>query len=515
MICFGNAAGGFIPPAFVFPLKKVNRQSMNNSIPGSIAFANGTGWFDGKIMVDVIEHLQRYVKSSKENPVLIIWDNFTAHLDYLVVKKAKEYGMEIITLPPHTSHELQPLDVSVFVALKKYIKAAHMIWYRNNPGKRITIHEVAGLTREPFYNAMTPTNLISGFKRAGIYPFIMFQPDDPRFSSSLVTDLPGTKQASYIVFIVIFFNNQRKFLFFTLLSLATSQQQIAEALFVDEMQTPIHSMEIEVSNNIHTVEREDNGMDITQEEVNVPTIDCRVFGSTVASTQAENFQPMPNNASEIVDGVDGVNQERAGNCETSGSTNVRVKRVRLEEIMPIPKVIQIGPRQKNRTRIGRSRVLTDPEEMNQLQLDYLKKQEKEQNKEKFKKTRSAKPLLSNKENISGKGKLVAGKSNMNSLPEKEPLQKTRSANTRLSNKENIPVAEKSYMNSVPEKEPLKKTRSANPRLSNNENIPEKGKLVAGKDNLTSVHEKEPLVVLSRQPRIAKKPAFLAQNYLFD
>ena len=78
-----------------------------------------------------------------------------------------------------------------------------MIWYRNNPGKRITVHEVAGLTREPFYKAMTPTNLISGFKRADIYPFIMFQPDDPRFSSSLVTDLPGTKHASYIVFIVI------------------------------------------------------------------------------------------------------------------------------------------------------------------------------------------------------------------------------------------------------------------------------------------------------------------------
>jgi hypothetical protein len=54
------------------------------------------------------------------------------------------------------------------------------------------------------------------------------------------------------------------------------------------------------------------------------------------------------------------------------------------------------------------------------------------------------------------------------------------------------------MNSVPEKDPLKKTRSANPRLSNNENIPEKDKLVAGKNNLTSVQEKEPLVVLNRQ-----------------
>ena len=175
-----------------------------------------------------------------------------------------------------------------------------------------------------------------------------------------------------------------------------------------------------------------------------------------------------------------------------------MKRVRLEEIMPIPKAIQNGPRQKNKTRIGRSRVLTDPEEMNQLQLDYLKKQEKEQNKDNCKKSRSAKPLLSNKENISEKGKLVAGKSNMNSVPEKEPLKKTRSANPRLSNKENIPVAGKINMNSVPEKDPLKKTRSANPRLSNNENIPEKDKLVAVKNNLTSVQEKEPLVVLNRQ-----------------
>jgi hypothetical protein len=62
---------------------------MNNSVPGSIAFAFATGWFDGNIMVDVIEYVQKYVQSSKTNPVLIIWDNFFAHLDYLVVKKAK------------------------------------------------------------------------------------------------------------------------------------------------------------------------------------------------------------------------------------------------------------------------------------------------------------------------------------------------------------------------------------------------------------------------------------------
>jgi hypothetical protein len=181
MICFRNSAGGFIPPAYVFPLKNVNRRSMNNSVPGSIAFANGTGWFDGNIMVDVIEHVQKYVQRSKENPVLIIWDNFFAHLDYLVVKKAKEYGMELLTLPPRTSHELQPLDVSVFVALKKFIKAAHMEWYHNNPGKRITIHEIAGLSKDPFYKAMTPANLIFGFKKSWDLPFHNVQTRRPLF----------------------------------------------------------------------------------------------------------------------------------------------------------------------------------------------------------------------------------------------------------------------------------------------------------------------------------------------
>ncbi|EFX72424.1 hypothetical protein DAPPUDRAFT_326145 [Daphnia pulex] len=238
--------------------------------------------------------MYRSMCKAAENAVLIIWDNFSAHLDYLVVKKTKEYGMELLTLPPHTSHELQPLDVSVFVALKKYIKAAHMKWYRNNPGKRITIHEIAGLSRDPFYKAMTPANLIFGLKRAGIYPFTMFKPDDPRFSSSSVTDLP-----------------------------ATSQQHVAEALSEHEIHPPQQFIEIEGSNNIQTVERQDDGMDFSQEEDNVPTRECSVLGNTVASTEIDNRQPMANCDRETVQGPS--SQSRSGNCETPLRTNVTEK----------------------------------------------------------------------------------------------------------------------------------------------------------------------------------------------
>lgn len=204
---------------------------------------------------------------------------------------------------------------------------------------------------------------------------------------------------------------------------------------------PQHFIEIEGSNNIQTVEREDVGMDFSQEEENVPTRDS-VLCNTIASTEIDNRQPMENSDRETVQGAS--SQSISGNCETPLRTNVTVNRVRIVELMPIPKVIQNGLRQTNRTRTGRSGLLTDSEEIAQLETDYLKKKKKEMEKEKSKKTRVDKPRLSNKENISENGKVVATKRNEN-----------------------------------------------------------------------AVHEKNPLAVQNRQPRNARKPAFLTQNYFFD
>ncbi len=120
------------------------------------------------------------------------------------------------------------------------------------------------------------------------------------------------------------------------------------------------------------MEREDDGMDFSQEEDNVVTRECSVLGNTVASTEMDNRQPMTNCDRETVQGLS--SQSISGNSETPLRTNVTVNRVRLAELMPIPKIIQNGPRQSNRTRTEKSRLLTDPEEMAQLEMDYLKKE---------------------------------------------------------------------------------------------------------------------------------------------
>lgn len=102
-----------------------------------------------------------------------------------------------------------------------------------------------------------------------------------------------------------------------------------------------------------------------------------------------------------------VNQDLA----TANRANMTVNRVCLAELMPIP---------KEHNSYWKSRVLTDPEDMAQLQTDYLKK-ENEMKKEKSMKTRAAKPCFSNKANIPENGQVVAGKRNVNAVHEKDPL----------------------------------------------------------------------------------------------
>ncbi|RPB02317.1 hypothetical protein L873DRAFT_1631412, partial [Choiromyces venosus 120613-1] len=72
-------------------------------------------------------------------------------------------------LPPHTSHRLQPLDVSVFSAYKHA--------YRTELQERFESHD-RGVGKHNFYQiiskvrpiALTPENIRSGFWYAGIIP---------------------------------------------------------------------------------------------------------------------------------------------------------------------------------------------------------------------------------------------------------------------------------------------------------------------------------------------------------
>lgn len=96
----------------------------------------------------------------------------------------------MLSFPPHCSHKLQPLDVSVFGPFKKYCAAAQDAWLRNNPGKTLTIYDIPKIVTDSLPFAQTSINIINGFRKTGIFPYNAKVFAEDEFSPSFVTDRP-------------------------------------------------------------------------------------------------------------------------------------------------------------------------------------------------------------------------------------------------------------------------------------------------------------------------------------
>ena len=57
---------------------------------------------------------QAAARNTSNKPILLIYDGHGSHEKYKLLQLAKENNSILFSLPPHTTHKLQPLDVGVF-----------------------------------------------------------------------------------------------------------------------------------------------------------------------------------------------------------------------------------------------------------------------------------------------------------------------------------------------------------------------------------------------------------------
>lgn len=118
--CIVRATGHALPPAMVFPRKRFQPHMIHGAPLGTLRLAAASGWMNAELFVDVIEHFTKHVSASKENPALLIIDNHESHLSIQALDLAKSSGITILTLHPHTTAKLQPLDVGLNSPFKTY-----------------------------------------------------------------------------------------------------------------------------------------------------------------------------------------------------------------------------------------------------------------------------------------------------------------------------------------------------------------------------------------------------------
>ncbi|XP_031332515.1 uncharacterized protein LOC116162896 [Photinus pyralis] len=190
LCCFVNATGNTVPPAFVFPRVNFKDFMLHGAPPGSLGLSHKSGWMTSDNFLLTLRHFIKHIKCSRDDPVVLFLDNHDSHVNISVIQEAKDNGVLLITFPPHCSHRLQPLDVCVYGPLKARYNQACDNWMTANPGKTLTIYNIAELGGSAFNSACTKDNIIKGFQKTGIWPYnpSVFSNDD--FLMSYVTDRP-------------------------------------------------------------------------------------------------------------------------------------------------------------------------------------------------------------------------------------------------------------------------------------------------------------------------------------
>jgi hypothetical protein len=193
-----SASGQALPPAFVFPRVNFKDHMLKGAPVGSLGVAAQSGWMSSDLFPQVLDHFIKHMNVSLENRALLLMDNHPSHISLQVHQMARRHGLTIVTFPPHCSHRLQPLDISVYGPFKKFYNRAANNYMTSNVGKCITIYEVAELTAYAFNKSMSIDNITSGFRAAGIYPFNpeIFSEDQFMPSETLIGGQPGTSSST-------------------------------------------------------------------------------------------------------------------------------------------------------------------------------------------------------------------------------------------------------------------------------------------------------------------------------
>lgn len=167
-----SAAGDKIPPLIIFKGKNIWDQWQapeNTGFPNTTYAATSNGWMETEVFENYFE--KSFLKFiGPERPVLLIYDGHATHLSIKLIETASESNVAILKLPPHTSHILQPLDLSVFKPLKTSWDQQLVKWQRQHLGKKLPKREFSKIVGEIWLN-LDVQIIMNGFKKGGIFPF--------------------------------------------------------------------------------------------------------------------------------------------------------------------------------------------------------------------------------------------------------------------------------------------------------------------------------------------------------
>ena len=168
VVACASATGHIVPPMVIFEGKNLKREWLHNEVTGTVYAMSDKGWINAPLFNKWFDHFLRHAPPGR--PLLLLLDGHSTHYKLDTISKAMKEQVIILTLPPHSSQDTQPLDAGVFGPLKHYWSRECHEWMAKNPHKLMSKVHFNSVFSNAWAKAAVPSNAIAGFKKAGIHP---------------------------------------------------------------------------------------------------------------------------------------------------------------------------------------------------------------------------------------------------------------------------------------------------------------------------------------------------------
>ncbi|KAK9692843.1 DDE superfamily endonuclease [Popillia japonica] len=140
---------------------------LDGSLPGTQGRCTPNGWTSGEVFLNWIHFFIEQVRPTTNKKVQLLLDNHESHKYYPALEYATKNNVLILSLAPHTTYKMQPMDVAIYGPLKTHFESAVNIFQKSHPGRIIKQYDVSRLpwpvNRHAFGDEhFAPTEVLAG-----------------------------------------------------------------------------------------------------------------------------------------------------------------------------------------------------------------------------------------------------------------------------------------------------------------------------------------------------------------